>query len=314
MTLSAYAVLRKILGVYALLLIIVGTLTSFLSLAVCLKLRSNATFVFFAFLTLSNIFTLYFWNLENFLQEYIDIDLLNYSLFVCKFGSFVQFSSLQISAWILVLISLDQYLSVRVKHWRTIYFKESRPLLAAASLTLLILLLNSNVLFTFGLQIEANNQTQVICYTIPTYPSTQWMSIWGRVHLATYSVLPFALIALFNIMLISNIYSRKKVRESNAASASGPKQTISLSTSPSQKNKMDSMSKTIVFLTLLFIAMTLPTAAASFFFNELFSTDHGLFIIYVCNTISFSYHGLNFFIYFLSNKRFRSQFREIVRS
>ena len=101
---SVFEVLNKVLGVYALILTVVGTIANLLSCIVCFRMRKNITFIFLTFLTMSDIFTLYWWNLNNFLKEYVNIDLLTVNMYVCKFGNFIQFTSLQISAWILVRI------------------------------------------------------------------------------------------------------------------------------------------------------------------------------------------------------------------
>jgi hypothetical protein len=108
---SVLQVFKKIFGTYALLLILCGTISSLMSFYICIRLKQNPTFIFLSFLTVSNIVSLYFWNLDNFLQAYLNIDLLNYDLWLCKFGSFYQFTSLQISAWLLVNITIKHLTS-----------------------------------------------------------------------------------------------------------------------------------------------------------------------------------------------------------
>ena len=100
---NVYVILRKILGVYALILIVIGTVTSIFGCYICFKLKSNTTFIFFCYLSVVSIFTLYFWNFGNFLRELLGIDVININFWLCKFGSFYQFTSLQIAAWILVI-------------------------------------------------------------------------------------------------------------------------------------------------------------------------------------------------------------------
>jgi hypothetical protein len=148
--------------------------------------------------------TLYFWNLGNFLSQIFTIDLINLSIWGCKFGSLFQFTSLQISAWILVLISLDQLLSVNLVHWRTVYFKPKQALIATIVLVLFFIVLNFNILILFGYEVKTENSTQTICYDHPLYPETKWMMIWGLSHLMFYSVVPFVVLAVSNFALIGN--------------------------------------------------------------------------------------------------------------
>ncbi len=68
-----------------------------------MRLRKNKTFVFLRFLALTDLVALYFWNINHFTVVILNLDLQNYNIWLCKFGQFYQFSSLQISAWILVI-------------------------------------------------------------------------------------------------------------------------------------------------------------------------------------------------------------------
>ena len=75
-------------------------------------------------------------------------------------------------------------------------------------------------------------------------------------------------------------------------------------------SKNESMNKTIITMTIMFLAVTLPTASASFFFADMIQTDLGYFLIVLFNCITFSYHGLYFFLLIFSNNKFK---REVLR-
>ncbi len=105
-TMSIFLTLNKVLGVYALCVTILGTVLNLFNFYVCIRVRQNTTFVFLAFFALSNAFSLYWWNLNNFLKEFLNVDLLVFSLWTCKIGNYVQFTSLQMAAWFLVSIEI----------------------------------------------------------------------------------------------------------------------------------------------------------------------------------------------------------------
>ena len=90
---------------------------------VCMKLKDNTTFMIMRFLSVSDIITLYFWNLNQVADSLFNLDLLNYNLYYCKFLQFSQFTSLQISAWMLVLICFDRYLTISSISWKTKFTK-----------------------------------------------------------------------------------------------------------------------------------------------------------------------------------------------
>ena len=95
----------KAVSVYDLALSIVGPIGNLLVLIVAIRLRQTTTFVFITFLAIADTLTLYFWNLNHFIFTFFGVDIEN-SLYSCKFGTFIQFYSLQTSAWILVSSSL----------------------------------------------------------------------------------------------------------------------------------------------------------------------------------------------------------------
>lgn len=180
---AIFETLNRVLGVYALVLFVVGFFFNLLMFYVCCRIKDNTTFVFLRFFAISNIFTLLWWNLYHFYYPFFSLDVGLTWLWGCKIGSYVQFSSLQISAWFLVLISVDGVLSVYFRHWKTIYFKASRAYWASGVLIAVILLLNVNILVLFGYEVDFNGTIVVFCFQVEGYPETDWMHTYGQIHL-----------------------------------------------------------------------------------------------------------------------------------
>lgn len=316
---NVFQILNKIFGVYAIFLTISGTIANLLSCIVCFRMRKNTTFIFLTFMTISDMVSLYWWNINNFLKEFASIDLLTINMYVCKVGNYLQFTSLQISAWILVifsyyeeikffdflnkvLISFDRYMSIQIKHWKKIYFSFNRAFLAVFSIIIFLLLANINILFTFGYDTVIGNSSVSLCFEVDGFSSTHWMTVWGKIHLMTYSVVPFLVLLVANFLLIRKIKSRKLIHLS-----------FSSSTNVKKSKKNDRINRTVLLLTFLFIIMTLPLACASFFFTQLIISDFGLFAIVFFNCISFSYHGFNFIFMAFSNKIFREEYKKLFK-
>ena len=93
------------LGFVSLCIAIFGTIGNFLIAYISVKTRSNSTFVLLRYLAINDALSLYFWNINHFIQSTFDIDIQNSNIYSCKMGSFIQFSSLQTSAWTLVIES-----------------------------------------------------------------------------------------------------------------------------------------------------------------------------------------------------------------
>ena len=75
--------------------------------------------------------------------------------------------------------------------------------------------------------------------------------------------------------------------------------------------KKRNSSISIVTMTLLFIVMTSPSAiGGGYFLEELFSNTH-INYLYLMDNISFLYHGLNFFIFGIANKRLYNEIKSM---
>lgn len=101
---SVDVILNHVLGIWSILLVCLGTCSNLLCLYVCTrkKMRKVPTFIFLAFITITDTISLYGWNLNHFIQAYWDFVLDDLNKIVCKCLTFYQCFSLQTSAWLLV--------------------------------------------------------------------------------------------------------------------------------------------------------------------------------------------------------------------
>ena len=116
-----------------------------------------------------------------------------------------------------------------------------------------------------------------------------------QAHSLLYSYIPFCLLAVNNLFLIYSIHVRKK------AIASDP--------NSSHVRKKKSMNRTVIFITLIFILMTLPSSIASIYFDQLIISSVGSVILIALDALSFSYHGLNILVLLYTNQQFKRDFK-----
>jgi hypothetical protein len=76
-------------------------------------------------------------------------------------------------------MSMDRYLLFKINKWNKVYFTQNVVKIAGFILVLVIYLINSNVLFTFGSQNELNGTVITQCFSIK---SNDWISIWSNVN------------------------------------------------------------------------------------------------------------------------------------
>ncbi|CAF0935789.1 unnamed protein product [Brachionus calyciflorus] len=295
--------IQQILAYYGILLIVFGTLSNILSFCICFKLRKNPTFTFLSILSITNIFTIFHWNFDYIMRYLFGIDWLNFNIIICKLFNFIQYSSSQSSAWILVLISVEQLLSVRFKLWRSKYFSRRKALLTVICLVGLIFLINSNILVFLGYQQEINGTLVDFCFNGNI---TDYATYYGYFHLVSYSLMPFVILTISNFLLF--IYcnkSRRKVFQ-NFKLGEDSVSTNNTSLKVNKNNKAHTaLTFSIIKTCVLFVLMTMPNAVVSLMYAYLYDTEYGLLVIRIGDLLSFTFHGFNFFINLFVNRRFR---------
>ena len=173
--------LFKVIGFYSLCLAVLGTMCNLMVFLVAFRLRHNPTFVFIAFLAIVDSLTLYIWNLDHFIGSFFGLDIEYDSLVGCKLGNFLQYVTLKSSSWLLVALSFDRYLQIRVQNWRKLYFGPSRAFIACICILVLLCLVDLNIFFTFGYYETAPNATFTNACFSSYNPNLRWMVIWSYV-------------------------------------------------------------------------------------------------------------------------------------
>ena len=100
----------KILGGYALFITVAGSFMNLLIFFTSLKFKEDISFKIIGVSSISDAFSLYFWNLNHYLLTYFNIDLQNFNIYSCKIGILIQFTSLQFSAWSCVSYSINFFI------------------------------------------------------------------------------------------------------------------------------------------------------------------------------------------------------------
>ena len=92
----------KILATYDIILTVGGTVLNIIVFLTCLKIKNNTTFALMRILAISDLVSLWWWNVDHFMVPFFNLDFQAMYVFYCRLCDFCQYSSLQISAWILV--------------------------------------------------------------------------------------------------------------------------------------------------------------------------------------------------------------------
>ncbi|CAF2526073.1 unnamed protein product [Rotaria sp. Silwood2] len=286
-------------AIYALLLIIVGTIGNILTIIILLRpnLRQHTTMRYFIAVAVADLCALYSWNLNLFYKHLISLyqnDIEDASMISCRFISFIGFVSLQLSSWYLTLVSIDRCLSIHFLFWRRQLGRASHSTYIILCITIIIIFLNIHLLFLNGYkQISLNDKYYIF-----------WK--WETVHVVFYNLIP-----LF-VMLISAYFIIRRSRSSRymerALSIDGRIDSLN----SDRRSKHRQLTRVLLSLISLFAFLTTPIMIYNVFLrNYLIDRKPLKYIlqgILLCK--QFTHHAINFFVYCYGASMFRRELDE----
>ena len=338
---NPYFKYEKILSYYPLFLIIIGTICNLTSFIVLRRksIRKYACMKYLSVLAISDMSVLYSWNFNSFFKYnfskppfYLDLEEL--SLVMCKLIGFFAFFCLQLSAWLLSLVSFDRLMLVYSSKWKHFMHKPRRIHLMIAGTILTILSLNIHILFLNGYVVKNDLNFAIFALQNPTETKTHlygevitskysntstfvyipkeeiicYRSVrdkdyifpkWQEAHLILYSILPFSIMLTSNLLIIYNVICGQKVESKNKASVK-------------RKRRMTYM---LILITFTFIILTLPSVLVhAFFRNTLKTKKYRRLVNLVVNNLLYTSHACNFFLYVFSAPNFRAELISIFNS
>ena len=92
----------QIFSYIGLVIIVIGVIGNALIVFVSLRSKSHTTFVLLRYLAVADTLATIFWNLNHYTNQNFNFDLASYSMYTCRIGEWLQYSSMQASAWLLV--------------------------------------------------------------------------------------------------------------------------------------------------------------------------------------------------------------------
>ena len=177
----------KIFATYGVIQTVVSTILNLLVIIIIItseRLRTTSTFKILAVSGVNDILICMPWNVETFLYTMFNYEPVNYSVFYCKWlSNFLQLTALSIESWLLLSISIDRLLSLKVKRWSKFYFNGFRPYLFAFLLCFTIAAIHFFEVFTIGYTTFDNEtQTEVfVCFGSDPSLGNDWYIFSTRV-------------------------------------------------------------------------------------------------------------------------------------
>ncbi|PVD19740.1 hypothetical protein C0Q70_20231, partial [Pomacea canaliculata] len=153
---------NRLLSVFPPVLLAVGTCGNALSIAVLSgssMRRSNAA-LYLIVLAVVDTMVLYTGLLRLWLLHLTDVDIREFSTFMCKFHTWIVYVTLDASVWILVAFTFERLISVCLPHDVKRHCNEQTSCVVLSVIAVVLMAINSH--FIYGLGIEYTNTNVIV--------------------------------------------------------------------------------------------------------------------------------------------------------
>ena len=249
------------------------------------KFRNISFSIFFKALIISDTLTLLLGDLPKFLRKRFDINIKTLSLETCRLFYLIPYAVPATSAWLIVIISIDRLVSIKMPQRFLFRKKTSFQILACLGTFVYNILLYTQLNFSYLVfsysynNMTSLNETTIVCQEISD-DVLSWLDLFNS------TVVPFLFMLVFTLVTLKHIFdSRKKAmaHQSNNTTVSANTTNIS--------SKDRFFATTSIFLNIFFFITNIPLPV------------YGLVITYVTNidlSADYIFSSFTHFIYYLN--------------
>ncbi|XP_052105746.1 probable G-protein coupled receptor 139 [Mytilus californianus] len=278
--------------------ILLGMISSTLSISVLLRrtMRRSTTMFYLTVLSFGDILVVNTGLLRQWIRVAFDTDIRTFGRLNCKIHVFLTYFSLQFTAWILVAVTIDRCISVKLPLKAMYYCTLRRSRFVVVSIAILLIMLNGHLLFTTDFQDE-------ICQ----FDSFS-VSAWPFIDFAVYCFFPFTIMLICNVLIIRTSIKSFK-RFSSIKENTLPKNLAYQANSRRQHNRNSNMTAMLLSVNISFLVCTLPVSV--YYICETFYMEADPSLMYLLEAISsllmYLNNAISFFLYCLSGTKFRKE-------
>ncbi|XP_025079541.1 cysteinyl leukotriene receptor 1-like [Pomacea canaliculata] len=235
---------------------------------------------------------------------------------LCKMTTWLNYTSNAMSTWTLVVMVTQRTMSILFPHRVNILSTPRSVALIIIALLTLAALSNSHFLYfstIFELKVQNITIVKQCNENYEDVATSIAFSIFTWIYTLTFSLLPFVVLLIDNVILIRTVVTSTHVARMRLAA--GNEQQLM-----SREKKVSSMTLTLIFTSLAFFLLSFPYGAFGIF--QMFINNQWLadavtyqllnFIWGIFTLMRCSNHAVNFYLYFLTGSRFRAKSAEIL--
>ncbi|CAH1781213.1 unnamed protein product [Owenia fusiformis] len=235
-------------------------------------------------------------------------DIRDYTDAGCKFHMFILYTTIHISAWLLVCLTVERVIAVFIPH-KVKLICTHKVTLAAIGITFLVCIaLNSHFFVT--VKLNTNEYSNVSwCDVDGNKNSTnvKWHEIYDIIDAVVASYAPFVIMLSANVLIIGRLRFIKYKSDKMASNTS------------LDDSKLNTMTTILLTINFVFFVTTCPIVVLTNYYHIWFDlntwedyTDNELAFA-ICHMLFYLNSALNFLLYCISGPRFRREFMALIR-
>lgn len=277
----------------------------------CLMKDPPTLSAYFCALAISDLLFLYF-ALGLYQWASVQLDFYFFLLhdITCKLNSFFIYACGAMSSWLLVAMTVQRAMCVVWPHVVNAYCTHKTSRLIVAIIVILISALYSHIFYGITLFPAVNNSTSLymLCASSTKVYEEFFQKTWVMADAIISSFAPFAILLISNTVLFRTVLMSVKTARQRLATGQSAQVSV-------RKKKAESLTVTLISLSLTFLVLTAPNRIFYMFFGDMMKSPDAALAVALARYFNMLYHMnsvVTFYLYCLSGTKFRAQVLDIL--
>lgn len=299
-------------------LFILGTFGNVMTIIILRRLvgKPTALPVYLTTLALSDTCVLYFGLFRRWLMYIFEVDIRLFHPALCKTHTWLVYSVILMSAWLLAVMTMERAISVWLPHHVTLLCTRRRAVFSVVCILVFSLTVNSHFLYGVEVTFSITNGTLERDCNAPTSSTDYWYfvhAIWPWIDFTLSSLMPLVALIIGNSIILWKV--------SDSARAAQNLTAASIEDRPDRRKQISFMTVSLVTLSVVFFLTTTPICVYNViehYVQDSMSDAQGdaqLTLVWaVVNMFMYTNSAVNFYLYCLSGAKFRKEFKRFIVS
>ena len=288
-----------------------GTIGNTLAIVVLSKkkMRRMPSSLFLIVLAVSDLLMLYLGLLRHCIRVFNEVDIREFTLTGCKVHVFLVYFIKHFSAWLLVAVALERFISVWFPFRAKTICTHRNAAFGVCAIAVALVGINLYFFWTQGERIvriaNSNRTRKYPCNhrEIFDFFSEQ---IWPGLEASIFTYIPFTIMLSCNTLIIFRLAQIRLQRKRLGATSHGSQDSIQMTT----------MTGMLLAATFTFLILNTPVSlyliGQSTFWKEERKQNHNFQIFWaITQQLMYLNNAINFLLYFISSPRFRHELKKL---